>query len=256
MNEAIFERWVNAHDVNYQPALKSLKGKIKHISHNDFLSSLKVSISKFLKLNLKNFVTLVEPLKSNQWVAELAHYRLGFKSPVYGRLGEENAFMFSLAMQEKAYANEEENLKNIVLFDDGSFSGNQLHNHIKTIGNLCPKSTVHVIVPFITKAAVKKITSIENVLYKIYYDKIILTLKSSYSQPNEGFSFLSKITDIFWENVDYKKRQEMTNKGMVWFDHNIPNSMSFPKPLATGKLLGTEKKIRFLPRVTPSYKEG
>jgi hypothetical protein len=241
LDDNSFENWVQSFPIKSQKALYSLKNKITHISYKNFSLALNKNVEKFKKNKIKRFITLVEPEKSNQWVAELAHFNLDLHSTVYGRLGECAAQVFCETLNKGYYSKRKKALQNILLFDDGSFSGTQIYNHMSAIFKTCEQhnisTTIHVIIPFISQIALKKIKTLKNCNYKIYFHKFIPTLASAYKEDKKTLEII--VSTLFKKNLQSSEKK----KGILWFDHKIPNNMSFPIPFRN-----------FLPEVTTPYK--
>ena len=98
-------------------------------------------------------------------------------------------------------------------------------------------TTIHVIIPFISQIALKKIKTLKNCKYKLYSHTIISTLSSEYKEDKKKLEII--VSTLFLKNLQKSEKK----KGILWFDHKIPNNMSFPLPF-----------LDFLPEVTPPYK--
>lgn len=149
------KEWVELHDKKYNSILNELIFNIKIFSHEHFKYSLDECVEKFKKkfqefddINLT--LILVEPKKSNKWVADLAHNQLNHLNVQRQRLGNERANRFQ----------NPRSTVNILLFDDASYSGNQITGHLTEVFNkIDKKSNVFIIIPFISNIAINKILS-------------------------------------------------------------------------------------------------
>jgi len=263
LDEAAFKKWVTAHPKKYQTDLESLKGKIRHITFKEFNSGLAKAAQNLKKvIGDQRFYGLVEPGKSNQWVAELAHFKHDLKASKYIRLGEENAQVFKAIVKEKLKTPKGKKQAkgvsyNIVLYDDGSFSGTQMYNHVSKISHLFSKHDlkyfIHVLVPYITNHARKKISQINTNSISLYSAGNIPTLAESF--PKE--SALDSVTEVLCRGEQNKEGRLMRAReiGMVWWDHKVPNSKSFPDSLARGLVKDSSEKIPFIPDIKEPYKE-
>jgi hypothetical protein len=146
--------------------LTELTEKISRISYHHFLNQLKVCVDDLNKntemRNPQNVGILVNNLKSNGWVAALARDKMGFQGNYYA-LGSAHAKDFIEYLKN---ANVEILPKHFVLFDDASFSGNQMHDHLVAINDELSalsnkRFSLHVAVPFITSVALKRLQSIK-----------------------------------------------------------------------------------------------
>lgn len=176
--------WIDKFPTDYQkngamdpvdlrhPMLEVAKA-IRLISFDDFLTQLRVSYDD-TKRQLdslyeggfkpeRDAITLVEGRKSNKWVAELALKRFGVSASQYIRLGVKEANLFKEYVEEMS----EDELrdfkariegKTLMLFDDGSYSGKQISEHVQELTDfcfkkrLCPKC-IAVVIPFRTAFA-------------------------------------------------------------------------------------------------------
>jgi len=156
------KNWVLAHEEIFQPALTELVAKVKRIPFHAFKAELLKSIETFNQEILKEvdhtYTVLVEKGKSNLWVAEVAFPYIKGEPNAFLKLGEKLARDFipylNVVSSDKALKFP----RNIILFDDGSYSGKQIYGHVKAIFDqyaLCkmkmPKC--FVVIPYMTEHA-------------------------------------------------------------------------------------------------------
>lgn len=262
MNENLYEQWVAANKNEYAKPLAELKTKITHVSYEHFQIVLKETIERFLSTisNKSRFVSLVEPGKSQKWVTEIA-IQNGLKASAYVCIGEEGANNLEYAVQN--ISSKDRRFKHYVIVDDGSYSGNQMTNNISTAYRILKEKFAdepifHVLIPFITKTASTKINNLKT-------KGIIVNLHSSIEMPTvyEAISEekRAKVLQILWPHQSGSKQDNLAKStALYWFDHKIPNSMSFPEVLATGIVTQAKEgvddsPIPFIPPVHPPYKE-
>lgn len=131
--------------------------------------------------------------------------------------------------------------KNIVIVDDGSFTGNQMANNISGASRILEtvyghkKHEFHVIVPFVTKPAAKKLFSLKQ---KVHLYTSPMAMKSV------AEVIPAKYLDRGLKLLGLHKSRA-SSAALTYFSHKIPNSMSFPKALADGG---------FIPDFPPPYK--
>lgn len=248
-------KWIDAHDVEYHGALEALINSVDHVSFTRFKQALKASVQDFNEqlslLKEKDFVVLVEKYKSNQWVAEQA-YRLGVHPTHHIHLGDKQARVFVqyLDVLEKIVKGQNpEQLKfpsNVVLTDDGSYSGQQIQEHVVSIFQCMTEITkrhpnhlsikmphIFVLVPYMTETAVHRIVSEckkyskGGTLLHITEHERILTVAEKV-----GPLFASQLNDLFWSG----EKDGASTRGTIINDHKIPNDVSFPGPLVTGSV--------------------
>ncbi|MBS0652914.1 MAG: hypothetical protein JSR39_05215, partial [Verrucomicrobia bacterium] len=130
-NEAKLHDWAarNCPDRVAQQVVSSVSGCIRRISFPEFSQALGRSMHTLPKGLDKRAVVLTSEHKSNQWVAEVAKGHHRFNS-TYQSLGHEHASDFVAYLDQTASG---KCPKEIVLFDDASFSGNQMTNHVNAI---------------------------------------------------------------------------------------------------------------------------
>lgn len=264
--------WVSRHEEKYQPALSELLEKVKRISYDNFREQLKLSLRNALgqlgvnsvpgyAAFLDRAVVLVEHKKSNQWVAEIAREKLGFKPKHNYRLGSKDANKFVEHITEHAGPKEKKDLKDkvIFLFDDESYSGKQMTDHVKALLRL--KKTLQfdkicVIVPYMTDHAkdglmetVRKTRNVGNVV--IASAAKIDTVAESVKLKNKKL-----LTELWWSKEATDKGAN--SKGVIWFDHKVPNDQSFIGSIEKGNVINTKKickkKFNVVPNVVVPYK--
>lgn len=265
MNEKQYDLWVKAYRPEFQATLNELKGRIKHISYEQFQDALQMTVKQFQVQATESksdedfrCVSLVQPGKSQKWVTEVA-IKKGFNADKYVCLGEEGAN--NLAYSLNYISLEDKQLfKNVIIIDDGSFSGNQMANNVSSAHRLLKEkfrenSTFHVLIPFITKTAREKINDLskKGVSVQLYYAEEMPIVNELVKA-----SQLSKLLEVLWPKAQDRLEKGKTTSG-YWFDHKIPNSMSFPEVLAKGfvtkpKDAQLDADIPFLPDVQPPYK--
>ncbi len=161
-----FKDFVNSH-LNYlddslatlPEALESMMKNTDYVSFTDFLQGFDVVIED-LNQEIRpgeEYIVLVEPKKSNKWLAELALAKLKTPPKDILRMAD---------LQTALSAPENKGVKRIVFFDDASYSGEQMCGFIKnTAVTALDKAasndfTINVAIPYITQGAANKIAAI------------------------------------------------------------------------------------------------
>lgn len=261
MNSNLFNQWTAVYQPKYAPALGELREKITHVNYETFRDALEITINDFKEKMPKNFksVGFVQPGKSQKWVTEIA-MQMGLKSSVYMCIGEEGANNLEYALEP--ISRKDKRFKHYVIIDDGSYSGNQMVNNITSAnhilrGKFAVEPTFHVLVPYITTVARVKIE-------KLNRRKIKVNLHTAIEMPSisEAISMknLKQVAEVLWPKQIPKKQQALAQTtALHWFDHKVPNSMSFPDVLATGAVTKPRKEgqenIPFIPTFEPPYKQ-
>ncbi len=268
INGAQASEWVHAHHEYYQPALTEVVNKVKRIRHREFIGELKKVVEQFNEkletVENKSYTILVQPHKSNQWVADWAVDDLNHLNHAeFKELGEKHASSF-IAFLDRI-KNTERVAQRIVLFDDCSYSGTQLSEHVKAIftkyeAEHRANPTIHVIVPFITDYAFELIKKVgeekKHRKLEIIYSKKIISVEQALSKEH-----ILKLKELYNWSAEPIETQ---GRGLIYFDHKIPNGMSFIKPFAEGHVyLGhgihvldkpVKKIFKILPSINPPYK--
>ena len=257
--------WIRAHEKEFQPALKELITKIKRIPFKTFKEELDKSTKDFNQViqtaDKVDYVVLVEPGKSNKWVVELANPSLLIKPECYLQLGEKEARVFCEYLDKLEDLYKKDNTlsfpKNICLFDDGSYSGKQMCDHInaiyhkmKEIGQRIPsvkKPNCYVVIPFMTKQAEESLEAIKAKQKSLFIaaHAPIPTIKEVISPIH-----VAKLNELFWK----KEEDGAASRGSYYFDHKIPNKVSFVEPLVTGSINFSRRKLAELNHISEEKK--
>jgi hypothetical protein len=198
-------------------------------------------ISRGLKFD--ESVALVTPRKSNLWVAELVSaYFPQFKSRMYCSLGEKDANEFIATITADTKLGAALRGKAIVLYDDGSFSGKQMHDHIFAISRMrdIGLKAIVAVVPFRTGHAEKHIASVGTPL---------LILSESVRIPA-----LSDLGEALVKPLQRAWTIEVNpaTLGLFFFEHKIPNAQSFPEPVVGATVYALDGR----PATIPPYHYG
>jgi hypothetical protein len=185
--------------------LQHMEDNVQHISMTQFEEKLKECVTELNKsLKNKTFSVGFACGKSSQWVSGLALKTLetlptswfplksSYKDPVQSDLGVEE-------VEEK----------DIVLFDDISYSGKQITGYIKGIEKqLMSKKMVKnlfLIIPFITKQAFDEIQNLQ----ESYKDQLNITLITS---EQGTIKTMREILDNFEKSSKVKNAKELALK--------------------------------------------
>lgn len=253
--------WISRFNYSDKEALNILINNIKGISHENFLEHLKISTDRFLNKANKNelYTILVEPNKSNKWVADLSHKKIqetGLKT-IQVRLGASHASEFIEYLKQSPIVIPD----HLVLFDDASYSGTQMSSHVNEIFKLMYEQGkdlktvhLHVIIPFMTEIAKQ--------LLEEQYDKwesskhihasqkiaTVYQVLMKNPHPKRNIEIIEK---LFWKSeigqAPSKKR------GLTYFNHKVPNFMSFPEMIAHGRVFKSKEEFEILPAITSPY---
>jgi hypothetical protein len=267
LNKDAADLWISSHPTEFQDIAKKLIQNIKHVTHEKFLKELKNCIENFnryLDTQQDKSYSIVIPgnhEKSALWVTSLAADFLKYPPSKIIMNSDPNYEQFI----------SESNMKNVVLFDDASYSGIQMSGYLEKILEKSPNSTVHAIIPFISESAIDRIydTLSESTNYKLYSSQVMESF-SSFLTPEEKKLLETKGNPVFSpeKNNEYKLKG-FDNLIPIYFDHKIGDNFSVPPSLNDGSFLDSyrrkidaegfiipdqRKPILFIPKIHPPYK--
>lgn len=206
-------------------ALKDLGPLIRRVSFVEFSKALNNCLKKLPNGLLERAEVLGSAHKSNQWVAEIARSYMKPSIFSYKELGHDHASAITKSLMRESpecWANE------YVLFDDASFSGNQMTGHLNELVKVFERSfsrrDIYVVVPFVTSVAISKISKIKappHVHIHMIYEETVPTLRMQMKE--ESFAALN-----LYVEEDFSSEEEV-DKGVatIYFDHKVPNAQSF-----------------------------
>ena len=258
------DAWISQHEENLQPAIREVVDSVRYVRRDEFILRLGESTTDIIKQlralysnddpfePKKHAIVLVEPRKSNKWVAEIASKYNKFTGADYYSLGSKGAKTFvdyTKDAQIHSFSG-----RTIVLFDDASFSGTQLHDHVFAIQQIAKQlqiRAVAVVAPFMTERANERIAALSS--------KQVPVLISAHQR-------ITSIANLTQDNSETIRKlwgyspEEVRGIGLTWFSHKVPNYQSFPLGLAHGSIYSSNgtvkpKSIRVIPEVDPIYKE-
>ena len=151
------EAYIAASPEESQEAIKAMLDEVECVTFEKFEKALKETVTDLNSQIPKDqdYVILVRKKKSNKWVAELA-------LPHLTKLPKDAIDLDNL----ETYLEEHPEVKNVVLFDDASYSGEQMTRFVqdKAVGAFEARQmtdfTVHVAAPYMTKVAKGKISAV------------------------------------------------------------------------------------------------
>lgn len=245
--------WAEMHPPGAKKAAKMVAPHIRYVDHDEFVGRLGHTLLNLIsQLNKvhgnfrpnRDAAVLVEGFKSNKWVAELAREHHKFNASSYYRLGEKDARSFHEYLQANNLEKVRQELKgkSIVLFDDGSYSGKQLYDHIRgiidaIIAYKLEVASIAIAVPFMTTHAERLIRHLkankpEQLKCPILIgDPFNIPTLADLDRSHAGSNFGPTVSAMWGLDED-----QLGQLGLNVFQHKLPNSMSFPEVLAKGKV--------------------
>lgn len=263
MNKECYDLWIAANKSEYSRVLNELKEKITHVTYKTFQEKLKITVESFKATfpQKSPCVAFVQPGKSQKWVTEIA-IKMGLKASAYVCIGEEGANGLSFSLEN--ISSKDKRFHHCVIVDDGSYSGNQMANNISGAYRILKakfaiEPTFDVLIPYITKAASDRINSLKakGIRVNLHTAVEMPSVKQAISTTS-----MDRTLEVLWPSSIKTKQLELAHStALYWFDHKVPNSMSFPDVLAKGRVTQPketsqkDKDIAFIPNVHPPYKE-
>jgi hypothetical protein len=268
LDEQELNRWISAHPKPLRQPLNHLSSSIKHIPYSEFRQNFADGIDSFNKKfvsstsdPLNDYLVFVEPHKSNQWLAELAYPDLIQKPNQVLPLGKKGSDYIHYLQGEKNSPTPYFP-STVVFFDDGIYSGKQMSTFIEGIiqathtfnnerssrgDDPVPVPHVTVIAPYATEFGEKLIfEKNKNVAIDLSPHQRIVSLAEVTSPLDqkilEGSLWKSDPRD---EQGAFTRpyQRGMESRGNIWFDHKIPNWLSFAFPLEEGVVTGVDGEI-------------
>jgi hypothetical protein len=234
-NRPGFNCALSSYDEKYAPALSTTADSIRRVSFNDFIASLGHCVNRLPKNLLSHATVLVSEGKSNKWVAEIAlkYFPQNFIRNVttFLSLGHEEGTEFVKTLGLIPAKNWP---KDLVLFDDAGFSGNQMSKHVTAIINKMSaekgERNIYIVVPFVTNVALTVLNSIilpKNIKLHIITDTVVPTVRETLSEEN--FDALNELCGEVLTKGNEKETGQKEDSGIAftYFDHKIPNNQSF-----------------------------
>ena len=212
-NRRLIDKYLNEIDnVDLRNAEELLAERVvqQHVSHQQFVTALEETTVPSINQIIGNekYIVVVRPKKSNEWVFELALNKLD-NLPTNVVSSEHEAIKF---------VNSNSDIKHIVLFDDGSYSGSQMASSVEILNKqLAGSVQIDVAIPFMTPKAEQLI--VEQGAVVATHNKM-LSLDQLFT-PAE-IEILGKGGKI--DTADYY----LSSRSLTTFDHKVADYVSTP----------------------------
>lgn len=245
--------------------LRVLFDHITHISHEEFLARL-TEVALPVKDLIRNSVVLVEPQKSQMWVAQLVKSLLGSSAGAYMRLGDRFYTPQILINAIREYREKEDHdgsvdplLENFFLFDDGLFSGEQMSQNIVFVAKTVEEETgikphVHVVVPYtsrIGRERVEKLAREHGIQVTIYSSQPIRTVAevvhslTAEDRAAMGADTIEAVEEIvsecLWRGEEklvelehMSGERKLDTSTLHFYSHKTPDGLSVPQVISEG----------------------
>jgi hypothetical protein len=213
--------------------LIKLLNKTTHISFNQLIDSIKITIKKFEKeigeASFYLFIPIIDdkPIqhKSNYWISKI-FYLLMNKKPI------------GIITSFKELTDE---MKNIIVCDDAIYSGQQMSQTFKNFDEEpIDKHLFHILCPFISEASMERLYNMDQFNKNFYYTHIMKTFLDVYkdNEDDEDADFFEVISLFSIKRTNYP----------IYFDHRVADTLSsFAHVYELGRIcLRKEKKCIYL----------
>ncbi len=187
-----------------------------HVSFDDLIRSIKVTLRKFEAVNRGREFALFIPTildkdieeKSNYWISKIFYLLMihGKPSHIYTEYNE-------LELSEIA---------DVIICDDAMYSGTQMSENLVNIDRMLSQErkervAFHILCSFISEEAIQKINTVRTLKKELYYDRVMMPL-SFYTENDVGFKIPS---------VNANTLAAATfSPYPIYFDHKIADLMS------------------------------
>lgn len=264
--------WIDAHSPELRDMARALAENITYVTQSELEEALEKSLAALNEKLDGPFGVFINgaEFKSNSWMFRIAAEK-GLREPEAGTMHSKNIEDWML---------ENPGIEDIVIIDDGSYSGTQLEGQIRMIRNRMMvadrKVRIHVVVPYMTNAAVRKImaqrdevTDVElyspNIIESVseifdrltakdpgYYGPIFEQVKKVYIGADSAETaltyFQSKKPDI------YSTLGVWVKKGAD--GKQVMDSATVLEGVVADEQKGWDRQVAFIPGVIEPYKEG
>jgi hypothetical protein len=255
-------RWIGAHPDSLKPALYELSQKVEHISYPTFDSNFKTGIhylnGRIKKETIDDYMVMIENGKSNKWMAEIALTQLDKPPTQVYSLGKKG-IQFKEYIKEQSQSEKPYYPSTVVFFDDGIYSGKQMSNFIKGIFDAIKEHNketgedeqislpnVEIIAPYATEFG-------EKMLYTVNAEEKDLISLCDHERIKTLAEVLHPGTQVILDGTLWKKdprdetrgfstpyQRGVNSRGNIWFDHKIPNWLSFVHAMEFGIVTGED----------------
>ncbi|MFT4553985.1 MAG: hypothetical protein ACI9S8_002630 [Chlamydiales bacterium] len=284
MNEKELKKWIDAHPRSVRKSVEAAVSKVRHVDQEGFERALKKCARQ-----------LVEELEGSGEIN-------GFQYSVYGEDKKSNKWAYKIAEQEFPESLRPEKFlgaricgegdsisvsENIVLFDDATYSGEQLGRiirhtkaQVKAAQNMHPDKNIPmpklwICIPFMTNKGEANVRSaLEKTGLEFFiadHERIDTVQELFESQPKTlntlnsmwGFAeseLMSGKKDVPLSVVKHL-RARAESQGLIYFDHKVGDNLSFPEALAEGVVIDKKKRkskktFDVIPKTHPPYKSS
>lgn len=218
------------------------------------------------KLHEPYIIVVTKMEKSTRWVRNLSIEK-GLREPeAVVCLGE-----------LPYYLEEHPDIRNFAILDDAAYSGEQSGNMagyiVYKVDNFTRKKEIalsdinlHVLIPYMSEAAeavfnqYNTICGISICKYRIIDSISSCAVQTGLSTDKESMDFLKKATGLYDKYLHHSPEERLHKLTLTYFDHKVPDLMSFPSYVKYGVVLseGEESKVLetvhdIFPQIVPPY---
>ncbi len=247
------EQWINTHPEELQELARKLIASINYVPHQEFMKSLIESVRSFNKyLDLlpdssRSFTIVIpnkcpRPVKpyyrmSNLWVTMLALPYLKYPPKDIALIECASRWNTLKDISTEKY----------LMFDDASYSGNQISEIIEGIYNEESSKFPHFIVPFMTEASCAKIMKATKGKCWIANHRKMPTLREVFKKVGD--------LKIIVESHGGCPEGFAANLTLTYFDHKIGDAYSLSPLVSSGRRISSKESTSFIHEANTPYRQ-
>lgn len=146
----------------------------------------------------------------------------------------------------------------LVFFDDGMYSGKQMSTFVSEVVKAAKEAsepgtllTVYVICPYMTDFGKEKLELVAKENSDVRFEIMGTHKISTIAEVMDSDEDIKALTHILWkeelseESGDFKDayKKGPYSRGNIWFDHKVPNFLSFIQAIEDGAVYDTEGNL-------------
>ncbi len=241
--------WVNDHPPETKETARYLASTIYRISQQEFERTFTTTVNAWNQKNITRYAAFSVEEKSNEWVTAMALEKIGLTNL------PESIHTFNYPFFDRFPSYPFPN--DVVFFDDASYSGTQMATNIYTLCSKLDENAkikgekrdplhIHIACAYMTSGAKNLILKLPTdpeftalsfpcIIDILPYQPIPTVFEAiQHAYPSAATQILTNLHQMYWSNESIEN-QGAHLRGVVWFDHKIPDAASFPSRVNLGQ---------------------